>query len=106
MTILSLMANSTISKHQNNTQIEVIYILKKYVDDHLGYKECLAIICLVLLQMFGIRLFYIPIAINNITCQMDRHGGNPDDTTVKWYIGTMFECFRTHIFNTRGGVCK
>ena len=57
MSILSLMANSTISKHQNNTQIEVIYILKKYVDDHLGYKECLAIVCLVLLQMFGIRLF-------------------------------------------------
>ena len=35
---------------------------------------------------------------------MDHHGGNPDDTTIKWYIGTLFVCFKMHIFNTRGVV--
>ena len=54
MTILSLMANSTISKHNNNTQIDVICILKKYIDDNSGHKECLAVVCLILLHMFGI----------------------------------------------------
>ena len=67
MTILPLMAKSTISKHQNNTQIDIICIIKKYVDDYSGGKECLAIVCLVLLQMLSIRLFLIPIATSNIT---------------------------------------
>ena len=44
-------------QHHNNTQIDIICIIKKYVDDYSGGKECLAIVCLVLSQMFGIRLF-------------------------------------------------